>query len=284
MGAYERIEKRVGPGGVKFRALEEKRDQLSAGIGDALERMKDGGTWAFCDFREGGVAGLKMIPSIPAGMEAVILGRPDGDDIEDVLDRCHGIGISSPADYPTDELKDISRTARRMGKLVAVHTSEVLDDLEKALKARPDFLVHGTHLLPESLEILKGKGIPLVLCARANAMLGAGLPRVRDLFETTSVALGTDNVMVQEPDMFREMEFVFKLARGQDEDPAFGAEEVLRAATTGGRSILALEDNAIEEGNRASFMTVKRGKYIYDPVLAVVHRAGLEDILIAGGL
>jgi cytosine/adenosine deaminase-related metal-dependent hydrolase len=283
LGAYERIEARVGPGGVKFQVLEQQKDQVPAGIRDALEKMKAGGVRAFCDFREGGVEGLKQVPPIPEGMDAVVLGRPDGDRIEAVLDRCDGIGISSPADYSEDELKDISRTARRMGKLVAVHTSEVADDLEAALVAKPDFLVHGTHLSGESLEVLKRKAIPLVLCARANAMLGVGLPRIKELFDRTAVALGTDNVMVQEPDMFREMDFVFKLARGQEGDPAFEAVEVLRAATTQGRRILGLRDNAIIEGNQASFITIKRGKYIYDPVLAVVHRAGLNDILTSGG-
>ncbi|NOZ76916.1 MAG: hypothetical protein GXO65_04420, partial [Euryarchaeota archaeon] len=55
LGAYEGIEKRVGRGGIKFRVLEERKEQVPAGMRDAMEGMKAGGTGAFCDFREGGV-------------------------------------------------------------------------------------------------------------------------------------------------------------------------------------------------------------------------------------
>lgn len=277
LGAYEPIEKRVARGGIKYRVLEEKKGEVTAAMKATMEDMKRGGTGAFCDFREGGLEGVRQVPDVP-GMDAVILGRPDGDDMEDVLEACDGMGISSPGDYPEDELKEIRKATRKHRKILAVHTSEVEDDLETALAMEPDLLVHGTNLTPKSIGQLKAAKVPLVMCARANATLGVGIPDIHELFISTPVGLGTDNVMIQEPDMLREMEFVFKTARGQGRDHTFDARAVLQAATLTGREILGLTDNAIKEGNPASFIVVTRRKYIYDSILAIIHRTQVPDI------
>jgi len=52
-----------------------------------------------------------------------------------------------------------------------------------------------------------------------------GVPPIRDLAERTTVALGTDNVMLDSPSMFREMEFAAKLSDLPARDPADGDGE-----------------------------------------------------------
>lgn len=276
--AYEPIDKRVGKGGVKFHILEEKRKEIPAGMRASLREMVTNGTSAFCDFREGGLSGVKIKPRIKDGPKGIVLGRPNGGDISSILDECDGIGISQVRDYSKKELKDICTATRKKKKILAVHTGELKDDVKEALKLKPDFLVHMTNARRDSLEKVFKKRIPVVICPRANAMLGVGLPKIKELLESATVAIGTDNVMVNSTDMFKEVEFTFKAARALSKDHKIDARTVLKAATVNGREILGLENNAIKEGNVADFVIVKRKKYLYDPVLAIVHRLDSGDI------
>ena len=55
----------------------------------------------------------------------------------------------------------------------------------------------------------KTRGI--VVCPRANASLAEGIPNVLQMMEMNcNVAIGTDNVMINSPDLFREMDFYGK--------------------------------------------------------------------------
>lgn len=277
-GAYEKIGKRVGKGGIKFQILEERKRQVPAGIRASLKEMAAGGTSAFCDFREGGPSGVKIKPRVKNGPKGIILGRPNGGDISSVLDGCDGIGVSSVSDYSKNELKDIKNATRKKKKILAVHAGEVKDDVKESLKLGPDFLVHLTNAKSASLEAVFKKRVPVVICPSANAMLGVGLPKIRELLENTTVALGTDNVMINSTDMFREVEFTFKAARALAKDHKFDARAILGAATVNGRELLGLENNAITEGNVADFVIARRKKYLYDPVLAITHRLASRDI------
>jgi len=278
LGVYESLERRVGPGGIKFSVLREREKELPQGIRTALREMLASGTTAFCDFREGGVEGVKLLHSLVESLEAVILGRPNGDDVDELLEVCEGIGISGTADYPEEELRDIARAVKRRGKLLGIHVAEVADDVEKALKLEPSFMVHLTRASEDSLALLREAKVPVVLCPRANAILGAGIPRLKELMMENLTALGTDNVMVNSLSMFREMEFAFKAARGISKDPSFNAAEVLRAATINGRKLLGLNSNAIEEGKEANIIILGRRKYLYDPVVAIMHRYEAGDV------
>lgn len=279
LGVYENISKRVGPRGLKFSVLRDKKQELTSGMRWALRELLRQGTGAFCDFREGGLEGVKLLRSaLNKDVDAAILGRPDGDDLGKLLKVCDGIGISSLADYSSGELKDIARAVREEGKLLGMHVAEVEDEVEVAIKLKPSFMVHLTNASEESLRIVRETRIPLVLCPRANAMLGVGIPRVKELLTENLVALGTDNAMVNPLSMFREMEFAFKIARGLSRDPAFHGREVLKAATLNGRRILGLKNNAIEDGNEANFIVLGRRKYLYDPVVAIIHRYEARDV------
>ncbi len=279
MGAYEPLLNRVGRGGLKFKLLEETRKQLRGGILVTVREMMRSGTTALCDFREGGSKGVGLLRSVVKDMEAVILGRPyDGESAESVLGHADGIGISGIADYALEELKAMARAARKKGKLLGIHAGEIEDDVKKALALKPDFIVHATNASRESLEACAKARVPIVLCARSNAMSAVGLPPLEEIFSRVEVALGTDNVMINSPNMLREMEFAFKSLRGMSRAYSFQAKEILLAATLNGRKILGLDDSALKPGNRANFIIFKRRKYIYDPILAVVHRYDADEI------
>lgn len=275
-GTYLPIEERVGKKGIKFRIL--KHRETNIGIKKSLREMFEQGTTTICDFRELGIKGIKQIREADIKIhDLVILSRPNGD-LKKIIKESNGIGISSFKDYSEEELWKIAKEVKKQGKLLAFHCSEVEDDVEEVLKFNPDFIVHLTNAKKESLERVFELEIPVVLCPRANAMLGVGIPKLKEIFENTLVALGTDNVMINSTNMFREMEFTFKLIRGMYRDYKFEAIEILKAATINGRKILGLSPNIIEEGREANLIVLKGKKYLYDPVVAIIHRFEVCDI------
>jgi cytosine/adenosine deaminase-related metal-dependent hydrolase len=272
MGAYLPIGDRVGRHGIKYEI--HKTQESKNAIVSELASMKKGGTTAFCDFREGGLKGIQLVKSV-LNMPARILGRPlEG---EKILEHCDGLGISSIKDYSIGELQRM--LVDRDGKLIGIHAGEIADDLEEVFKVDPDFLVHLTNADEKSLNQVFKKKIPIVLCPRANASFGVGIPDLKRIFNSGNlVALGTDNVMANSTNMFREMEYLWKLYRGLYKDPSFDAKTVLKAATINGRRLLNLPDSSIKEGNPADFIIMRKPEYTNDPTLALVHRAEIGDI------
>ena len=106
----------VGPGGLKHRMLEQAdADSIINGIRNANQFMWKSGTLSYMDFREGGMAGIKLIKrSKPRYIHPVILGRPySNDSIEAILDSSDGIALSSISDIDYGEAMKASRGARR---------------------------------------------------------------------------------------------------------------------------------------------------------------------------
>lgn len=278
-GTYIPIQDIVGKDGIKFHVISNP-ERVKKGIEYSLEEMKNSGTSAFCDFREGGIAGSRLLKDAlsSTSIDGKILGRANGESLDGLIDVANGVGISSVADYSDEELREIRRKTEKSGKLMAVHSCETEDDLAHALKYDPDFLVHLTNMEEGSIEQLARKKIPAVICPRANANLGVGIPPVKDIMQSTLTGIGTDNVMINTLNMLREMEFAFKVTRGLYRDHAFDARDILRAATINGRKILGLGENSIAPENFADFLVFKNRKYIYDPVVGIIHRSEVTDI------
>jgi 5-methylthioadenosine/S-adenosylhomocysteine deaminase len=99
-----------------------------------------------------------------------------------------------------------------------------------------------------------------------------------------NVCLGTDNVMLNQPDMFREMEFTLKAYRIEKTAARpLKPMEVLQMATINGARALRIEDQtgSIEEGKSADLLIMNLDRTLkntQDLPTAVVHRAGAEDI------
>jgi cytosine/adenosine deaminase-related metal-dependent hydrolase len=272
VGTYLPLVDKVGRRGIKYKI--HKNPDAKEGIVNSLISMKESGTTAFCDFREGGVEGIKLLKSV-LNMSARILGRPNSD--ENIFKYCDGFGISSIKDYSEGDLERI--LSHRGDKLVGIHSGECSDDIDAVLSIEPDFLVHLSNASEESLKKVFKKKIPVVLCPRANAAFGVGIADLESIFAGEClIALGTDNVMANSTNMLREMEFLWKLYRGLYTDYSFDARIVLRAATINGRKLLKLPDNSIKEGNQADFLITRRLKFTHDPVLAMIHRVEVNDI------
>ncbi len=259
------------PDGLKHRLLRAaSHEELVASMGRTIAFMREGGTGAFCEFREGSVEGVRAIEGALADspIAATVLGRES----VAAMETSDGFGASGARDADFDREREATREAE---KLFGIHAGERdAEDIDAAFALDPDFLVHMVHAEPDHLDRLEAKGWPVVICPRSNLVTGVGLPPVEDLTAHTAVALGTDNAMLDSPSMFREMEFTAKLTD-------LSAHEVLRMATLNGADLLDIEVG-IEEGNAARLCVLDGDSHnlagARDPVRAVVRRAGVNDV------
>jgi cytosine/adenosine deaminase-related metal-dependent hydrolase len=260
------------PDGLKHRLLRAASDEdLVEAMRRSLQYMQSGGTGAFVEFREGGVSGVRALSRAVEGLaiEPVVLGR---ESIE-AMEESDGFGASGARDNEFGRERDVTREE---GKLFAIHAGERdADDIDPAIALEPDVLVHMVYARSDHLACLAEREIPVVVCPRSNLVTGVGMPPVRDLLDHTSVALGTDNVMLNSPSMFREMEFVCKFSD-------VSAKEVLRMATVAGAEIAGLNCGLIEEGRDARLLVLDGDSdnlaCVQDTVRAVVRRAGVSDV------
>ncbi|AJF26340.1 nucleoside deaminase [Haloarcula sp. CBA1115] len=260
------------PDGLKHRLLRDaSRDELVAAMARTLSFMQQSGTGAFIEFREGGVEGVRAIQEALDGsdLDSVILGR----ETTDAMELADGFGASGAND---SEFGADRRATRQAGKLFGIHAGEVdSSDINPALDLDPDFLVHMVHAKSLHLERVADSEIPVVVCPRSNIVTDVGRPPVEELAERTTVALGTDNVMLNSPSMFREMEFTAKLHD-------ISAREVLRMATVNGAEIAGLGGGLVKPGQPARLLVLDGDSDnlsgARNPVRAVVRRAETADV------
>jgi cytosine/adenosine deaminase-related metal-dependent hydrolase len=260
------------PDGLKHRLLRETpREEMVEAMRRSVAFMRESGTASFIEFREGGVEGVDRLRAATADspVEPVILGREE----IAAMEAADGFGASGARDGEFGAERNATREA---GKLFGVHAGERdAADVDGALDLDPDFLVHMVHTKEHQLERVADRGTPIVCCPRSNLVTDVGLPDFERLAETTTLALGTDNVMLNAPSMFREMEFTAKHS-------ALAAPEVLRMATRNGAAIADREYGLIEEGRPAKLQVLDGGSHnlvgARDPVRAVVRRAGVADV------
>lgn len=265
--------------------------------------MARGGTTTFVDFREGGPAGARLLKGLELPVRAVALGRAsrgqasgaqadvEQAELDEVVRCADGVGVSGANECGDAALARYARTP----KLRAIHAAETASsvrksvqetgrsEVERALSMKPHFLVHMTHATPAQMSAAARAARGVVACPRANAALGAGSPDIRAMARAgCNVALGTDNVMVNSPDMLREMDYAAKSS-------GMRAADVLRAATVNAGRILGDGSGVIAEGRRADAFFVELNDAALHPAhdlhAAVVGRASEASVraVMAGG-
>jgi cytosine/adenosine deaminase-related metal-dependent hydrolase len=286
------------PDGLKHRLLRAaSREGTAAAMARSLRFMRATGTGAFVEFREGGVEGVETIrdalalvadrgasgngsgeggdgastwsPAVDGELRPVILGR----ETADAMRVSDGFGASGARDADFAELRAATREA---GKTFGIHAGERdPDDVDAALALEPDFLVHMTNATTEQLDRTGDAGLPVVCCPRSNLVTDVGVPPLAALAERTTVALGTDNAMLDSPSMFRELAFAAKLS-------GLPAPDVLRMATVDAAAVAGLDCGAIEPGREARLLVLDGDSDnlagVRDVVRAIVRRAGASDV------
>lgn len=218
-----------------------------------------------------------------------------------VLGFSDGFGLSG-ANENTDESLDYFRKLASEYKkkskrkiMVGIHAAESQstvkfsfslmnkNEVQRILRyLRPDFVVHMTNASDEDVSNIAKQGIGVVVCPRSNAVLRTGFPDVPKMFRSgCCVGIGTDNVMINSPDMFREMEFLWKMSKTIHRGP-LSARDVLKMATINGGKILNINSGSIAPKMAADIVFFKKDHIdlapLHDPYAAVVHRADINSI------
>ncbi|WP_299235589.1 amidohydrolase family protein [Natronomonas sp.] len=260
------------PDSLKHRRLAAAdRDELVSAMRRTLRFMRRTGTVSCLDFRESGPDGARALveAASPGAADPFVFGSGD----RSVLDVADGYGASGAND---GDFADQRAACAERGLPFAIHAGEPdATDIHPALDLEPHLLVHMVHAGAEHLERVADQSVPVAVCPRANTVLGVGAPPIGELLDHTTVALGTDNVMLNAPSMFREMAYA---AKHFD----VTAREVLRMATAAGAEIADLECGVITPGKRAALVVLDGDSDnlsgTADPVRAAVRRATGSDV------
>ena len=272
----------VGPNGLKARLLAETpRELVIEGMRRSLMEMVHTGTSAFADFREGGEEGLLRLTEAARDLPLLmrIFGRPC-EGATDTPESCWGLGISSTRDHRHDYLKTVTASARKARQALAIHAGEAdRDDICDSIALEPDFLVHMSRADESDLRSVARANIPVVVCPRSNLVTGVGLPNVKKMVELgITLGVGTDNVMLNSPNIFEEMHLLAKALLHDD-------RQVFKMCTLNSAKIIGLDQRlgSIREGKEASVMVINRDSNnlwgSMNPLASIVRRAGPSDIL-----
>lgn len=295
------------PEGVKHRALADASDdEVIEAMKQSMWDMVNSGTTHFIDYREGGIKGIKLLneASKDIPIKPIILGRDDsfyGDNpdlskvkaaIRKILKVADGIAPSGFGEITLDVAKLITEECSRQGKISSIHVAESesnqieslnndkATEISKGVETNFNQLVHLTNPKSNDLELVANSNQNVVVCPRANATLNVGVAPLNKMLNLGIAPLiGTDNVMLNSPNMFRELEFSLKIMSvyyGSYINPV----ELVKMATTNicGFDINNIvEKSLILEDNFAEFNVLK--SFSENPYINICNRVETKNIL-----
>lgn len=293
------------PNGVKHKALANAEDgEIIDAMKKSMWDMFESGTTHFIDYREGGIKGVELLRKASKNLPVtpVILGRDDsfyGQNpdlrkvkiaIRKLLKLADGIALSGFGEISDEVASLITSECRKVGKISSIHVAESMhlqDDslrdfnkteIQRGVDADFDQLVHCTNLRNNDLELIKNSNV--VVCPRANATLNVGVAPLNEMFSKgIKPLLGSDNLMLNSPNLFRELEFSLKIMSVYYKN-YLNPKDLLKTATT---NICNFEINryiekpVIDVNQEANLFISK--KYSKNPYLNIINRCGTKDIL-----
>ena len=255
--------------------------------------MAQCGTVGHIDFREQGVLGSMILKkaSAQSGMRSISLGQfsespftaKELDDniaslsdfnrleLEDLLNAADGFSESTINDLTDPAWVEIREQTDLKNKIRAIHCLENenyrdaslrisgIGDLDRALKVfDPHLIVHMTVANDDEIELARKSKASFVVNPRANASLGLPLPPISKLLDSgINLLLGTDNGMLNSPNIFAELDFTYKVCKSQygdaiKPDPV----DILKMATRNIGNFFNKKQGYLEEGLPADFVLI----------------------------
>lgn len=293
------------PNGVKHKALANAEDgEIIDAMKKSMWDMFESGTTHFIDYREGGIKGVELLRKASKNLPVtpVIFGRDDsfyGQNpdlrkvkiaIRKLLKLADGIALSGFGEISDEVASLITSECRKAGKISSIHVAESMHlqndslrdfnktEIQRGVDADFDQLVHCTNPRNNDLELIKNSNV--VVCPRANATLNVGVAPLNEMFSKgIKPLLGSDNLMLNSPNLFRELEFSLKIMSVYYKN-YLNPKDLLKTATT---NICNFEINryiekpVIDVNQEANLFISK--KYSKNPYLNIINRCGTKDIL-----
>ncbi|HEY9880432.1 MAG TPA: amidohydrolase family protein [Leptolyngbyaceae cyanobacterium] len=304
------------PHGYKYRELANQSEaEHLEHIANHLRYMACTGTIGHIDFREQGVYGSELLrrASDMTGVRSVILGQfnelpfspqqlqqnQDGlspgaiAELKALLAIADGFSESTMNDLTDIAWSQLREITDQRGKLRAIHCLENdgyrkvsvavtgRGDLERAIDFySPHLVIHATVANSEEISLLSKHEVTVVLNPRANANLGLPLPPIAALMQSQAkLLLGTDNGLLNSPNLFAELDFTYKVAKSQfgdavNPDPA----AVLQMVTVNLKGVFDSDTYGyLDQGLPADFVVLdftqphlKRSRHVLASILTRV--------------
>ena len=295
------------PNGVKHKALDNVDDEvLMSAMMDTMWEMVQNGITHFIDYREGGIDGVKLLKKASAEIpiKPIILGRDDsfyGVDpdlkkvkkaVRKLLRIADGIAPSGFGEVTDDVARIIVDECNNQDKISSIHVAESesnqlesfdkFDKTEIARGVESDFnqLVHLTNPKFNDLDLVSKSNQNVVVCPRANATLNVGVVPLNKMLDMgIKPLIGTDNVMLNSPNMFRELEFSLKLMSVYYKD-YLNPKQLLQMATTNvccNKINNLVKKSTISMGESAEFIV--SNSFSINPYLNMINRCESKNIL-----
>ena len=304
--------------GLKQKLLKETpKTSLSKYIKNSAKSMIKKGITTFVDFREGGLNGILLLKSSLDNLpiRCIILGRIDhyntkkeirkntplpkqvSKQLIQLLKNCDGIGISGTNENSNSNLQSYAKTK----KIRAIHAAETIDsvtvskklsaksEIQRAMLLKPSFLIHMTFATKNDLKLAAKNTRGIVVCPRANSSLAEGIPDISIMQKFgCNVTIGTDNVMINSPDIFREMDYLWKVTMGISQN-RFDPKLILKMATVNGGKMLNQKIGSIKKNYLADCIFINKKSLDLEPMnnvyASIVHRASensIKAVMIGG--
>ncbi|MDR1721915.1 MAG: amidohydrolase family protein [Methanobrevibacter sp.] len=295
------------PNGLKHQELSKCSDEeIISSMKESMWEMLSTGTTHFIDFREGGLKGIELLKEASKNIpiNPTILGRDpifydeNGDTsqikktAEKLLNQCDGIGLSGLNEVSEENIEIIRKTCEKGEKIFAIHVGEYeelqnssLDEtkkteIERGVNHNFNLLIHCTFPKKNDLDLIAKNNPLITLCPRSNGTLSLGVPPVHKFLEKgIAPLLGSDNLMFNNPNMIREMEYTLKASRGVYKTHV-SAKDILKMATVNvynHQSNSTIAKTVIEEGEQGQlFITKIKSK---NPFLSIINRTETSDII-----
>jgi 5-methylthioadenosine/S-adenosylhomocysteine deaminase len=283
------------PDGFKYRRLSAiSREEHLPHVVNHLRYMARTGTVGHGDFREQGPYGSELLREAAGvtGIDSVILGQFSGvpfdapaleansamlppearRELESILAVADGFSESTMNDLTDPAWREIRGLTDKGGRLRAIHCLENAGyrdvslartsrgDLARAIELYdPHLIVHMTVATDAEVALLASSGKTAALNPRANANLGLPLPPLRALMESgANLLLGTDNGLLNSPNMLAELDFTYKVAKSQFADAVHPDPLViLKMATSNIRAVLGPDRcGSLDIGRPATFVVL----------------------------
>ena len=277
------------PNGLKHKLLSTINNKyILKSMKNTFNDLYNIGISTIVDFREGGINGINILKkaSKKSKIKTIILSRTKDyfwkqettkKEIKEIINKSDGFGVSGYNDLDKNIIYEMRKIAKQKKKIFAIHSGEKNNnDIDKAISLNPNMIIHLTNATSKHLKKIEDKNISVVVCPRSNIITGVGFPPIKEMINRDiCVGLGTDNIMLNSPNMFEEINILFKLFK-------LNEKTIYNILTKNSDRLLSMKSSTIDIGNPVNLMLLNSKSYnlssVFNPLSGFIRRARVDDI------
>ena len=236
------------------------------------------------------------------------LSKPSLESLSRVLELSDGLGLSGANENTDYALKQYKHKVKEFNKnnylihkkkIIAIHAAESKStikfsklltgktEVERIINfLKPDILIHMTQANLQDLTLALHNNVGIVLCPRSNGILGNGIPDVITMLKLGfKISIGTDNIMLNSPDLLQELDYLWKVIKSQSSPKYYNSidpKELLKMITVNPGEMFNLNSGSIQIGKCADLLFIDKYHIDLQPIhniySSIIHRLSYRAI------